>query len=93
MKAIMTTDNEHCLFCFANNPEMHHIFFGTSNRAVSDKHGLLVPLCHKHHRTDVNSPHRNRIIDLALKCWAQSTYEKEIGDRDSFRREFGKSYL
>lgn len=93
MKSILVKDVEHCIFCYSPNPEEHHIFFGTANRAVADKHGLTVPLCNRHHTGSGDSPHKNRIIDLALKCWAQNIYEKEIGDRDSFRKEFGKSYL
>ena len=89
----LVEDTEHCIFCGNTNVEEHHIFFGISDRPIADKYRLVVPLCNKHHTGSSDSPHKNRIIDLALKCWAQSIYEKEIGDRNDFRREFRKSYL
>lgn len=91
--SIMTDKTDQCLFCMSMDVEEHHIFFGTSNRAKSERHKLKVPLCGLHHRNGKDSPHKNRIIDLALKCWGQAVYEEKIGDRDDFRREFGKSYL
>lgn len=93
MKSILVDDIEHCVFCGSNNVEEHHIFFGSANRAMSEKYHLTVPLCNKHHTGSGDCPHRNRVVDLALKCWAQSVYEKELGDRTGFRRDFGKSYL
>lgn len=89
----MVDDTEHCIFCHSTYVEEHHCFFGTSNRAIAEKYHLTLPLCNKHHTGSGNSPHMNRIIDLAMKCWAQSVYEQKIGTREDFRREFGKSYL
>ena len=93
MKSILVDDMERCLFCGSNNVEVHHIYFGVANRPIADRHKLVVPLCNKHHTGSAECPHKNRIVDLALKCWAQSIYELKIGDRDDFRRDFGKSYL
>ena len=92
-KSIMVDDKEHCVFCFSSNIEEHHVFFGTANRDKAEKYGLTIPLCTKHHTGSGDSPHKNRIIDLALKCWGQTVYENKIGTREDFRREFGKSYL
>lgn len=92
-KSIMVDDKEHCIFCFNPCVEEHHIFFGTSNRDKAEKYGLTIPLCNKHHTGSGDSPHKNRIIDIALKCWAQTVFETQIGTREDFRREFGKSYL
>lgn len=93
MKSILVEDTEHCIFCFDSNAEEHHIFFGVANRPIADKYHLVVPLCNKHHTGSADCPHKNRIIDLTLKCWAQSVYELKIGNRSDFRRDFGKSYL
>lgn len=82
-----------CIFCGSHNVEIHHVFFGTGNRQKSDIYGFVVPLCNKHHTGGGDCPHRNRIIDLALKCWGQSVFEKELGTRQDFRNVFGKSYL
>lgn len=82
----------YCLFC-GKPAEEHHVWHGTSNRAKSERYGLKVPLCHEHHRNGADSPHRNRIVDLALMCWAQKAFEDNCGSREDFRREFGKSVL
>lgn len=92
MKSILVNDTEHCIFCGTPYVEEHHIFFGP-DRQIADKYHLTVPVCNKHHTGSADCPHKNRIIDLALKCWAQSIYEREIGTREDFRREFRKSYL
>jgi len=91
--SIMVDNKEHCVFCFSPNVEEHHIFFGTANRDKSERYGFTIPLCNKHHTGSGDSPHQNRIIDLALKCWAQTVFEQKIGTRADFIREFGKSYL
>ena len=69
------------------------MFFGTADRAKSDKYHLVVPLCNKHHTGSAECPHRNRIIDLSLKMWGQAIYEQKIGTRGDFRKDFRKSYL
>lgn len=71
---------------------MHHVFFGTANRAKSEKYKLVVPLCYEHH-LGAYSPHRNRDFDLKLKRMAQEYFEANYGSRDDFRNEFGKNYL
>lgn len=92
MKSVLVDDVDHCIFCFKSHPEEHHVFNGP-NRKIADKYHLTVPLCSRHHTIGADSPHQNKIIDLALKCWGQSYYEDHIGSREDFRREFGKSYL
>lgn len=90
-KSIMVDDMKCCILC-KKAAEEHHVFFGR-NRRVADKYGLVVPLCFLHHREGANAVHKNRAVDLALKCWGQNIYEEKIGTRDDFIREFGKSYL
>lgn len=90
--SIMVDDMDHCIIC-GKPAEEHHVFFGSANKQIADKYHLTIPLCNKHHTGSSDSPHRNRIIDLAYKCWGQSVYEAKIGTREDFRREFGRSYL
>jgi len=73
--------------------EGHHIFFGTANRKKSEKHGLKVWLCRKHHTGSSIAVHHNQGLDLMLKRKAQEHFEAHCGSREDFRREFGKSYL
>ena len=89
----LVNDMGHCIICNSPYAEEHHVMFGTADRAVADKYRLVLPLCNKHHTGSGDCPHKNRVIDLAFKCWAQTVYESEIGSRDDFRREFRKSYL
>lgn len=90
-KSVLVEDMEHCIFC-GKPAEEHHVFFGSSRNAA-DELGFTLPLCYEHHRTGKDAPHKNRIVDLALKCWAQTVFEMKMGDRDDFRRKFKKSYL
>ncbi len=92
MKSVLQNSKE-CIIC--GNPKVHehHIFFGTANRDKSEEHGLKVCLCPKHHNMSNEGVHFNRELDLALKIMAQKHYEKYIGTREQFRREFGKSWL
>jgi len=79
----------HSTYCL----EDHHIFFGTANRKRSEKRGLKVWLCDTDHRNGLKAVHRNRKTDLQLKEMAQTYYEQNIGTRQQFILEFGKSYL
>lgn len=92
MKSILVGTMDFCMVCGRPHPECHHVFFGTSNRKLSDKYGLIVPLCHEHHRGSNLSPHFNRQFDLELKKHAQKRFQAVYPDLD-FREIFGKNYL
>lgn len=91
-QSILVGSMEFCMVCGRPNPEVHHVFFGTSNRKWSDKYGLVVPLCYEHHRGSDLSPHFNKKFDLELKKHAQEQFQKKYPDLD-FREIFGKNYL
>ncbi|WP_367567782.1 phosphoenolpyruvate carboxykinase [Lacrimispora sp.] len=93
MKSVLQ-DTKECYICRCTSClEDHHIFFGTSNRKRSEKRGLKVWLCGNHHRNSPDAVHKNRQSDLRLKEMAQAYYEQNIGTRQQFIIEFGKSYL
>lgn len=93
MKTVLQIEKE-CLVCGTSyNLHDHHIFFGTSNRKQSEKYGLKVWLCARHHNMSSEGVHFNRHLDLKLKKMAQEYYESHYGTREEFRKEFGKSYL
>lgn len=71
----------------------HHIFFGKPNRQLSEKRGLKVFLCVRHHTGSNYAVHNNRVLDLKLKRLAQQYYEENYGSREEFIKEFGKNYL
>lgn len=83
-----------CYVCqTTSNLHDHHVLFGTSNRKKSEKYGLKVWLCAYHHNMSNEGVHFNQVLDRALKMKAQKHFEKHIGTREDFIREFGKSYL
>lgn len=93
MKTVLQIEKE-CLVCGTTyNLHEHHIFSGTANRKQSEKYGLKVFLCARHHNMSSEGVHFNRQLDLKLKRMAQKYFEENCGSRDDFRREFGKSFL
>lgn len=84
-------DTDYCFICGRYGTEIHHVFYGTANRTLSDKHGMVVGLCYNHHRGN-NGVHFNRELDLELKRMAQRRFMELYPDKD-FMKIFGKSYL
>ena len=70
-------------------------FQGVMMGKKSEKYGFVVPLRPDLHPNGVNFKRtpENLKIDLFLKQEAQLHYEENIGSREDFRREFGKSWL
>lgn len=81
-----------CFMCGARATEMHHVFHGYGNRKLSDRYGLVVPLCHSCHNEPPNGAHFNSAVDDYLKREAQWAFEKEYGHA-KFMRVFGRNYL
>ena len=92
--SVFTDDLSHCYFTGSCNVERHHIFGGSSRKA-SERRGFIIPLRPDLHPNGVHfrNNENNRQIDLYLKRMAQEYYESNYGNRDEFRKEFGKSYL
>lgn len=85
--------NRECLVCKdINNLHLHHCIYGTANRKNSDKYGLTVWLCYRHHNGSNYSVHFNKTLDLKVKQLAQEAFEK-THTREEFRAIFGKSWL
>lgn len=93
LTSVFTDDIDHCIFTGSNRVERHHIF-GGANRKRSEKYGFVVPLRPDLHPNGVFADRsKAKAIDTRLKQMAQRYFEKNIGTRDYFRQEFGKSYL
>lgn len=91
--SIITKNFEKCIVCgITFNIHKHEIFFGTANRKLSIKYGLVVPLCARHHNLSKEGVHFNRNLDLKLKKIAQKKFEEKYPDLD-FIKIFGKSFL
>jgi hypothetical protein len=114
MKSIMQDKKDHqCYICLQLHGddstkydlEEHHVIYGFGRRKLSEKYGLKVMLCRRHHRGDINGS-RDAVHgwasteDIWLKRQAQRAWEKKnTVDPESetahemFRGIFGKSYL
>lgn len=92
MESVMQGKKE-CYVCgTTQNLECHHVISGYANRGNSERYGLKVWLCHEHHTGDTGV-HFNKEFNLHLRQEAQRKFEELYGDRDKWRRKFGKSYL
>lgn len=90
----MIDSNKHCYFCGSTNSlHSHHIFFGLSNRKLSEKYGLKVWLCILHHTGSNEAVHLNITNNMLIKREGQRYFEEKIGTREEFISEFGKNYL
>ena len=56
----------------------HHVIFGTGYRKHSEKYGLWVYLCYKHHNSgSKESVHRNNEINVELRQQAERVFLKD----------------
>lgn len=91
METVLQSRKE-CFICgTTENLEDHHVFYGHKNRNVSEKYGMKVWLCNRHH-TGTEGIHKLTARDLELKKFAQMKFEKLYPDKD-FGEEFGRNYL
>ena len=86
--------NEACYICGTTlNLHVHHIFYGTANRRLSDEDGCVVYLCQRHH-TGLAGVHHNRKIDLTLKARCEQAWLKHYNKTiEDFIARYGKNYL
>lgn len=75
----------------AAGTELHHIF-GASNKANSEKYGLLVYLRHDLHNEPPDGVHHNKKANLKLKQAAQRAFMANYPNED-FLKIFGRNYL
>lgn len=92
MSKSLISDDKQCWICGNREVEKHHIY-GGPNRNLSEKYGCFVYLCHNHHTGTNQSVHFNNGINLMLKKHTQRQWEMKYGDREEFRKVFGRSYL
>lgn len=94
-KGIVTEYAKICIFCGRPAECEHHLLFGTGIRKLAEEDGLKVPSCNDCHTMGGNMTrlHGNPIAEKLSKMLGQAIYEAYIGDRESFRRRYGKSYL
>ncbi len=92
MNSILQTKKE-CFMCRTTNDlHEHHIFGAAKNRKWSEKYGLKIWLCAKHHNMSDEGVHFNKALDLHIKQIAQREFEDTYG-HEEFMRIFGRNYL
>lgn len=99
-KSCVTEYELNCVICGRPTTTTHHLIEGNGKRPLSDKYGLLVPLCDAHHNMSNNSVHLNPAMQAMGHIIGQLAFEKDFyrkgaedPAREEFRRIFGKSYL
>ena len=93
LRSIFTDDMDHCILTGSNVVERHHVF-GGFNRERSEKYGFIAPLRPDMHPNGVfANPDRKYEVDSYLKRKCQTYYEENIGTREEFIAEFGRSWL
>lgn len=81
-----------CAECGATrNIQEHHVFYGTANRKISDKYGLVEDFCMECH-TGNNGIHHNSEMNLRYKQKHQREFEENYGHAD-WMKLIGKNYL
>jgi hypothetical protein len=91
MRSIIQIEKE-CFICKSPYVEEHHIY-GGANRKNSEKYGLKVWLCHRHHNEPPDGVHFNKALMDYLHRYGQVKFEETQGTRDFFMQIFGKNYL
>ena len=86
--------NKACYVCGTTlNLHLHHVFYGTANRKLSDADGCVVYLCLSHH-TGSLGVHHVRKLDLTLKARCQIEWQKQNNKTtEDFIKRYGRSYL
>lgn len=76
MKSVLQKSRK-CLICGGTAVECHHVFEG-AHRSASDKYGLTVYLCRRHHML----VHSDEALNRRLKSEAQEKAMKFYGFSD-----------
>ena len=86
-------DIKECYFCGTmQNLHCHHLYPG-KNRQNSEKYGLKIWLCDKHHNMSDFSVHFNLILADLTKKIGQLYFEKCFGEDKDFEKIFRRNYL
>ena len=85
--SILTDNMKKCMLCEKNAVNKHEIFFGTGQRKISMKYGLVIPLCYQCHLR----MHRSSVQQAIWHVKGQEAFEKEYPDLN-FLETFGENY-
>ena len=94
MKKSILQHNKACYICGTTlNLQLHHVYYGTANRKLSDIDGCVVWLCMYHH-TGTAGAHLNYNVSLRLKQEMQKAWQEYYNKTtEDFIKRYGKNYL
>ena len=75
-----------------NGLECHHIMAGVANKKLSEKYGLTIMLCNKHHTDPKEGVQYNPELNKSVKRLAQIAFEARHS-HDEWMQVFRKNYL
>ena len=76
------------------NLHLHHCIYGSGKRALSDREGLTIWLCYKHHNGSDAGVHFNKELDLRVKQMAQTEWMKQNNKTiDDWFKIFRRSWI
>ena len=90
-ESILVGDMGTCMVCGSPYVHTHHVF-NASDKEWSEKFGLLVPLCYKHHNGSDEGVHFNKEFRKKLQKYAQERFQEEYPEL-KFNDYFRKNYL
>ena len=96
MSKSIISNEKRCFVCGKERGcEVHHLFYGVSNRKLADEDGLWVYLCYECHRGRWGvHGYDGYDLNTSLKREAQRTWMKHYGKTvEDFIARYGKSYL
>lgn len=89
----LISNEKRCVVCHREGDlHLHHIY-GGANRRLSTEDGCWCWLCPRHHNMSNEGVHLDHTLDEILKKTCQRRWEEKYGDREAFRKRYGKSYL
>lgn len=92
ISSIVTKEYHRCFICHSErNLEEHHCIGGVANRKISEKYGLVVPLCNHCHRGQNGVHNGNHQLKLYIARYAQLKFE-EIYSFEKWMELFKKNY-
>lgn len=92
-KSIVEDDPTVCYVCGSQRGlERHHVFGGNPDRTWSEKYGLTVHLCYRHHRDPRDGVHFNADLADQLHQEGQRAFERNHPDKN-FLDIFRQNYL
>ena len=79
------------MVCGSPYVHKHHVF-GASDKKWSEKYGLFVPLCYKHHNGSDEGVHFSKEFRTKLQQYAQERFQEEYPELE-FKKIFRMNYL